>query len=183
MILIAITGTNGSGKGTVVEYLVNEKGFTHFAARDFLTHEVKKRGLVVDRSSMRLVANELRAEHEPAYVVKQLFSQAEKDGCERAVIESVRNIGEAEFLKSEGALLIAVDADQYLRYARVEERRSATDQVDFETFVEHEVREMKPVGPHDMDLLGVMALSDITIMNDGSREELQRAIETAIQGV
>jgi dephospho-CoA kinase len=180
MVLIGITGTNGSGKGTVVEYLVKEKGFTHYAARDFLTGEVERRGLLVDRSSMRLVANELRAEHEPAYVVKQLFLQAEKDRCERVVIESVRNIGEAEFLKSEGAFLIAVDANQHLRYERVQERRSATDLVDFETFVEHEEREMKPVGPHDMDLRGVMALSDVTIENNGSYKDLQGSIESVL---
>lgn len=180
MILIGITGTNGSGKGTVVDYLVKTKGFTHYAARDFLTREVEKRGLAVDRSSMRLVANGLRAEHEPAYVVKQLFSQAENEKCERVVIESVRNIGEAEFLKSKGAFLIAVDADQHLRYERVQERRSATDQIDFATFVEHEEREMKPVGPHDMDLRGVMALSDVTIQNDGTLSELQAQIEKVV---
>ncbi len=180
MMLIAVTGTNGSGKGTVVEYLVKNKGFTHYAARDFLTKEILRRGLTVDRTSMRLVANDLREAHEPAYVVKQLFLQAEKDGCERIVIESVRNIGEAEFLKSKGAFLIAVDADQRLRYERVQERRSATEQVDFETFVEHEEREMRPVGPHDMDIRGVMALANATIENNGSYEELEKSIEKVL---
>ncbi len=183
MILIGITGTNGSGKGTVVDYLVKTKGFTHYAARDFLTREVEERGLLVDRSSMRLVANELRAKHEPAYVVKSLYEEAIKNGEERVVIESVRNIGEAEFLKLNGALLIAVDAEQHLRYERVQERRSSTDQVTFETFVEHEEREMKPVGPHDMDLRGVMALSDETIMNDDSLEALHAHIEKVLENV
>ena len=183
MILIGITGTNGSGKGTVVDYLVKEKGFTHYAARDFLTHEVTKRGLPLDRSSMRDVANDLRAVHEPAYVVKQLFLQAQNDQCERAVIESVRNIGEATFLEAQGAFLIAVDADQNLRYERVQARRSATDQVDFDTFVEHEEREMKPVGPHDMDLRGVMALADVTIQNGDSLVELHAQVEKVLQAV
>ncbi|MDB5189224.1 MAG: Dephospho-CoA kinase, partial [Parcubacteria group bacterium] len=31
--LIAITGTNGSGKGAVVEYLVSQKGFSRYTAR------------------------------------------------------------------------------------------------------------------------------------------------------
>ena len=180
MILIGITGTNGSGKGTVVEYLVKEKGFRHYAARDFITAEINRRGLAVDRTSMRLVANELRANHEPAYIVKQLFEQAVTDTCEKVVIESVRNIGEAEFLKANGALLVAVDANQKLRYERVQARRSATDQVDFETFVHHEEREMNPVGPHDMDIRGVMAMADSTIMNDGSLDELQTAIERVL---
>ncbi len=177
MLLIAITGTNGSGKGTVVDYLVKEKGFKHYAARDFITKEVEKRGLPLDRSSMRQVANELRAEYEPAYVVKSLYEEAAQNGEEKVVIESVRNIGEAEFLKEKGALLLAVDADQRLRYERVKSRRSATDQVDFDTFIEHEEREMHPVGPHDMDLRGVMALADATILNNDSYEVLEKEVE------
>lgn len=181
MILIGITGTNGSGKGTVVDYLVKEHGFKHYAARDFLTKEIIRRGLTVDRSSMREVANDLRATHEPAYVVKSLYAEAVQNTEERIVIESVRNIGEAEFLKAQGAFLIAVDADQKLRYGRVQARRSATDQVDFSTFVEHEEREMHPVGPHDMDIRGVMALSDATVMNDGSLTELHAHIEEVLK--
>ena len=183
MTLIGITGTNGSGKGTVVDYLVMEKGFLHYSARDFITAEINRRGLVVDRTSMRLVANELRANYEPAYIVKQLFEQAVTDTCEKVVIESVRNIGEAGFLKAHDAILIAVDADQKLRYERVQSRRSATDQVDFETFVHHEEREMNPVGPHDMDIRGVMAMSDVTILNDGSLEELHAQLEKVLKKV
>jgi dephospho-CoA kinase len=183
MKLIGITGTNGSGKGTVVEYLVRKHGFRHYAARDFLTKEVKRRRLVLDRSSMRDVANDLRATHEPAYVVKSLYEEAVQNNEERVVIESVRNIGEAEFLKEHGAFLIAVDADQVLRYERVQARRSATDQVDFPTFVEHEEREMHPVGLHDMDLRGVMALADATIQNNGSYEELQKEMEKILTNI
>lgn len=180
MVLIGITGTNGSGKGTVVRYLVAQKGFRHYAARAFLTDELVKRGLSVDRSSMRLLANEFRLQYEPAYVIRQLFEQAKRDECDRVVIESVRNVGEAVFLKEQGALLIAVDADQRLRYARVEKRRSSTDHVDFATFLEHEEREMNPVGSHDMDIRGVMLQADVTIENNGTIEVLHEDIERAL---
>lgn len=180
MIVLGITGTNGSGKGTVVDYLIQEKGFRHYAARDFLTQALTHRNIPVDRSSMRLIANELRAQHEPAYVIKSLYQKAVDDVCERVVIESVRNVGEAEFLKSVGAILIAVDADQMLRYTRVQERRSSTDQVDYLTFIEHEEREMRPVGPHDMDLRGVMALADVTIENSGSLQQLHAHVDRVL---
>lgn len=183
MLLIAITGTNGSGKGKAVEYLVKKHNFKHYAARDFLTREILRRGMAVDRTSMRSVANELRAKYEPAYVVKSLYEEAVQNGEERIVIESVRNIGEAEFLKDKGALLIAIDADQKLRYERVQARRSATDQVDFPTFIEHEEREMRPVGPHDMDLRGVMALADVTIENSGSLSDMEHEIERVLENV
>lgn len=183
MILIGITGTNGSGKGTVVDYLVGKKGFKHYAARDFLTAEIKRRGMEVDRTTMRLVANDLRATHRPSYVIEELYAQAVNEKCEQTVIESVRNIGEAEFLKEQGAFLIAVDADQKLRYERVQARRSSTDQVDFDTFVEHEEREMNPVGPHDMDIRGVMKLADVTILNGGTLEVLHAQIEEVLKKI
>lgn len=178
--IIGITGTNGSGKGTVVEYLVSEKGFAHYSVRDFLTAELIKAGRTVDRSEMRLLANELRATKDPAYIIRSLYEKALADGVENAVIESVRNVGEATFLKSVGVFLLAVDADQHLRFERVQERRSATDQVDFPTFVHHEEREMNPVGHHDMDIRGVMALAGATIENNTTKEALHSAVEGVI---
>ncbi len=178
--MIGITGTNGSGKGTVVEYLVSEKGFAHYSVRHFLTSQLEEAGRTVDRSEMRLLANELRATKDPAYIIRSLYEKALADGVENAVIESVRNVREAEFLKSAKVFLLAVDADQQLRFARVQERRSATDQVDFPTFVHHEEREMNPEGPHDMDIRSVMALADATIVNDSTRELLHSKVEGAI---
>jgi dephospho-CoA kinase len=178
--IIGITGTNGSGKGTVVEYLVSEKGFAHYGVRDFLTAQLVTSGRTVDRSEMRLLANELRATKDPAYIIRSLYEKAVADGVKHAVIESVRNVGEAEFLKSKGVFLVATDADQQLRFNRVQERRSATDQVDFLTFVHHEEREMKPEGPHDMDIRGVMALADATIENNTTKEMLHAAVEDVI---
>jgi dephospho-CoA kinase len=183
MIVLGITGTIGSGKGTVVDHLVDQKGFRHHAVRDYLTELLIERGMTVDRTGMREVANELRKAHEPAYVVKQLYERALRDGHERVVIESIRNVGEAEFLKSQGAHLVAVDADQKLRYERVQSRRSATDQVDFPTFVEHEEREMQPAGPHDMNVRGVMKLADATITNNGSLEGLHSEIDRVLTNI
>jgi hypothetical protein len=43
-----------------------------------LIEEIKKRNLPVDRDSMREVANDLRATYHPAYIVEQLYFQAEQ---------------------------------------------------------------------------------------------------------
>ncbi len=176
--VIGITGTNGSGKGTVVKYLIEKKEFHHYAVREYLTELLKARDAVVDRSAMRLIANELRLAHDPAYVIRTLYERALENGHTHVIIESIRNVGEAQFLKSQGAYLIAIDADQRLRYERVQGRRSATDRVDFETFFEQEEREMHhPVGPHDMDVRGVMALADYTLVNNGTLRTLHEQIE------
>ncbi len=137
--------------------------------------QVRARSLIIS-----LKRRDLRAQYEPAYVVKEIYKKAVAEQAEKVVIESIRNVGEAEFLKSVGAFLIAIDADQMLRYTRVQARRSATDQVDFLTFVEHEEREMRPVGPHDMDVRGVMKLGDATLENTATLKELQHSLDVAL---
>lgn len=108
--IIGIAGTIGAGKGTVVDFLVKEKGFTHVSARMIWTRELEARGLPVNRDSMTKLANELRAEHGPAYFMEQALSV--KSDNSSVVIESVRTVGEVELLRRNGGVLLAVDADQ-----------------------------------------------------------------------
>ena len=56
--ILGITGYAGAGKGVVVDYLVVHYGFKHFSIRDFLTEEVKRRGLPVDRETMGMIGND-----------------------------------------------------------------------------------------------------------------------------
>jgi dephospho-CoA kinase len=177
--IIGITGTIGAGKGTVVDYLMQQKGFAHYSVRDFLMKEVEKRGLVPDRDSTRTVGNELRATHGPEFLVQLAYDYAVTAGGD-ALIESVRAIGEAQFLKSRGAFLLAVDADQQLRYTRIQQRGLSTDHVDFETWKEQEAKELASSDPHGMNVNAVMQMADFRIENNGSVEELHQKIETML---
>src|SRR6185503_9278842 len=138
--IIGITGTLGAGKGTVVEYLKN-KGFRHFSARSFFVEEFNKRGLPVSRDTMVEVANDLRAKNGPGYFTQEAMKRAGAEGGD-VVIESIRSIGEAEYLKAHGAALWAVDADIQKRYERIALRASETDKISFEKFKADEEKEM-----------------------------------------
>lgn len=173
--IIGVTGTNGAGKGTVVDYLV-EKGFAHYSVRDLLVEEIGKRGLAVDRSAMREVGNELRKNHGPAHIIETLYARAEAARGD-ALIESIRAVAEAEFLKGRGAAIIAVDAERRLRYKRIIARGSATDRLSFEAFCEQEDREMSGIDPWDMNVFGVMKMADYTIENAGSLDELHATVD------
>lgn len=179
--IIGITGTDGSGKGTVVSYLVNQNGFKHYSARSFILEHIEKEGLERTRNQMRLTANKLRKEYGNDFVVRQAFERVEKEGVTSAVIESVRALAEAEFLKSKGGILLAVDADQGLRYERVQERRSESDKVTYEQFIEHEELERNDPDPHGMQKAEVMKMADYTITNNGTLEELHEQVEVFLE--
>lgn len=177
--IIGITGTIGAGKGTVVDFLKETKGFTHYSVRDFLMEEIDRRGMPRDRNSMNEVGNALRLTHGPSYLMEVAHARALEEGND-ALIESVRAIGEAEFLKASGAFLLAVDADRKLRYERIVARGSSTDHVDFETWVAQEERELASTDPTEMNIIGVMQMADARIENDGTLEELHKKVEAVL---
>jgi dephospho-CoA kinase len=181
--IIGITGTIGAGKGTIVEYLVSQNHFLHFSVRDFLVEEIEKRKMPVNRDSMVIVANDLRATHSPSYITDQLFERAVKSG-KNAVIESIRAVGEIESLKKNNDfILFAVDADIRKRYERIRLRQSATDNIDFDTFVANEKREMTTTDPTKQNLSECIKKADYVFTNDKDIIDLQRDVEKILNEI
>ncbi|NVO03937.1 MAG: AAA family ATPase [Bacteroidetes bacterium] len=182
MIIIGITGTIGAGKGTIVDFLI-EKGFVHYSVRTFITQELNRRGIEVNRDNMVVVANEMRAKNSPSYIIEQLYEQASqsKQNC---IIESIRTIGEVEQLKKYGNFcLFAVDAKPALRYNRILERNSETDQITYEVFLENEKREMTSDDMNKQNLSKCISMANYIIENNGTKEELNRKVEEILNDI
>lgn len=183
MLIIGITGTLGAGKGTIVDYLIDEKGFRHFSARTFVTKEIIKRGMPVNRDSMVVVANDLRLQNSPSYIIDSLFDEARATGTD-SVIESIRTPGEIISLREKGRFfLLAVDAPAEERYRRIQKRASETDHISFATFIENEEREMASTDPFRQNVGRCIEMADFVVQNSGSIEFLHQQIESILDQI
>ena len=181
MKIIGITGTIGAGKGTVVEYLVENYGFTHYSVRNFLIQKAQKLNLPLNRDTYVALANALRENHSPSYIVDELYKEAAKNGAD-AIIESIRTSGEIESLRTkENFALWAVDADPKIRYERIIARKSETDHISFETFLANEQREMTAEDPTKQNLAACIRQADFLFINNGDFEKLYQQIESAVR--
>lgn len=182
MIIIGITGTIGAGKGTIVE-LLRKKGFQHYSVRDFLVEEIKKRGLEINRDTMTSTANSLREEFGADYIIKTILNVAITNG-QNCIIESIRNDKEIELLRNiHNFYLFSIDADIKTRYERISLRKSATDNVSFETFVENEKREMQSEGDNSQNIAVCMQKADYNFNNDKDINALQEQVEEVLRQI
>lgn len=183
MIIIGITGTLGAGKGTISDYLIDKKGFLHFSTGGFITEEIKKRGLEVNRDNMILVGNDLRQKNSPSFIAEQLYERAKKTN-KNCIIESLRTVGEIEALKKRGDFyLFAVDANQKKRYERIILRKSEKDNVTFEKFLEQEKKEMQSTDPAKQNISACIKLADFVFINEKTVNELHTEIDKVLEKI
>ena len=174
--IVGITGTLGAGKGTVVNYLAKHE-FKHYSVREFLEIEINNRGLVVNRDSMVMIANDLREKYGPSYIVDELYNLAKVNGG-NAVIESIRCVGEVESLRRQGDfILLGIDADVELRYTRISDRKTETDLISFDRFVRDEQREMNNKDSTRGNISACLEMADHIFKNNWTVEELYQKIE------
>ena len=172
MIIIGITGTLGAGKGTIVDFLIEEEGFDHYSVRGFLLEEMKKMGMPENRDSMTSLANKLRSAYGPSYITDELYERANAEG-HNCVIESIRTPGEILSLRRKSDFyLFAVDASPRRRFNRIKSRGSETDEVSFKEFMANEKREMDSDDPHKQNLSKCIEMADHRFENNGSVKQL-----------
>ena len=169
-IIIGLVGTNGAGKGAVVEILQG-LGFSHFSASDYINEVITTRGMVINRDNQRLIANELRKGYSPDIIALNLLKKAVKKAP--AVIEAWRCPGEVESLQKEGVYIIGVDAPKELRYERIKGRGSEKDDISFEKFLEQEAKESSGITPWDMNIPECIKMANHVFQNIHDKEQLE----------
>lgn len=185
MRIIALAGTNGSGKDALGEILAKYHGYLFISMTDILREELKRRSLPIERKNMRLVGNEWRRKLGLGVLIDKAAEifKSKSSGYKGLVIASLRNPGEVDRVHELGGRVVWLDAKPKVRYQRVIDRKRGTeDRKSYEQFLAEEQAEMRRDGDEaTLSLAEVKEMADVYIANNtDSLEDLQRLAEQAL---
>jgi dephospho-CoA kinase len=192
--IIGLAGTNGAGKDAVGALLADRHGYFFYSLTELLREECRRRGIPETRENTRMISTEWRRESGNMAVLidrsMDVFTEAGGFTAYKGfVMSSYRNPGEVDRLHELGGSLLWVDADQRVRYDRIQKNAAArnradTDNKTFEQVQQEEYEEMHPPANADgavLNLAAVKERADIFIANDGDTiDELDDALIRAL---
>jgi dCMP deaminase len=172
--IIGLTGRNASGKTEVSDYL-KARGFEYHSLSDEIREEVKSRGEAATREVLIAVGNELRARFGPGALAERVMKRL---GNERNyVVDSIRNPAEVEVLRRrKDFILVAVEADLAVRFARSRARGREGAAQTLEQFAGEERKELDSNDPASQQLLATHRLAEVVLSNNGSVVELHEKL-------
>jgi dephospho-CoA kinase len=170
--VLGIVGLPGSGKTEAAKAL-SELDVAYVRMGDVVWQEVERRGLRLTDDNIAKISEEFREKEGMGAIAKRCVPliKAAGKGKKAVVVDGIRGISEVnEFRKAfgKGFHLIAVIADEKIRYRRVASRRREGDPLTPEKFRERDMREL------GWGLGEALAMADITFKNEGPVEELRR---------
>lgn len=187
--IIGVSGTNGAGKDTVGHMLADKHGYLFISVTDILRKEAERRGLRVERETLRSISAQWRRELGLGVLMDKAVAEYEtlKSKYAGVVIASLRNPGEADRVHALGGTVIWVDADPRVRYERVQAAiatrgRPGEDSKTFEQFKAEEAVEMKRTGDSaTLDMSAVKERSDVAVINsDKPQDEFLKDVALAL---
>ncbi len=185
MKVVGLTGTIGSGKEVVKEFLEKNFNTATVTLSSLLKEEsLIKKGIKITRDIRQNLGNELRKQYGPEILVKIAigFMPRNKD---LLVIDGLRNPAESDFLKKnfgENYKLVGVDAPKEVRFDRTLKRGKESDPKTFEEFLQVDERDQGKGEPSYGQQVGeCMQMADFVVDNSGTMEELKRKLQELLK--
>jgi dephospho-CoA kinase len=168
--IIIITGMPGAGKSEVANAFQNA-GYPLIIMGDVIREETRNRELEANPENTKKVMLELRELHGPGAVAIRCLDGLCKQDSDFVVIEGCRSIAEVDVFDdyAEEVMIVCVHTSPKIRFSRLQERNREDAPATWEIFRERDIREIS------VGLGGVIALSDIMLINEGTLDNIQNS--------
>lgn len=194
-LLIALTGSVGSGSSWVADFLSKEDGFRVFSIRkEILEKEAKKKNIDLTknrRSKLQTIGNNLRKEdirkgNFGGILIRKAIGILEREKCKKPIVVcSIKNPSEVKELKKySNAYLIAVDTSFQIRWERIREEQYDNNLAQFLADDERDKDEGLTIKNQDgkicyygQQVQKCVDLADIVIDNDKDFNDSEENVE------
>lgn len=165
MKIVIITGMPGAGKSEVADAF-RDAGYPIIVMGDVIRAETRNRGLEPNPENTKKVMLDLRKLHGPGAVAIRCIDGLCNQESNLIVIEGCRSIAEIDVFDdyAEELIIIGVHTSPKVRFTRLQERNREDAPPTWDVFRERDIREIS------VGLGGVIALSDIMLINEGTLE-------------
>jgi len=175
--LIGITGRLAAGKETLTGFF-RDKDFKYYESSRVLREELEKRNIEITRTNMQNLGDKWRREYGPGALMKKLLEKINPN--ENCIIDSLRNAGEADYLRQnvQDFVLIAITADQKLRWERMQKRGKPSDPKTWKEFLIVDERDYFDANnPMGQQVRECIKKADYLIINKDINESMKKIEE------
>lgn len=177
--VIGVGGEIGSGKDEVLKYLKARYGIPYISTGDLVRHIAEAENVEATRENLAKISARCFEEEGKGCFIRRAATEIIKRGWEIAGISGVRSPEDVKILRDtfgKGFILIRVDiSDLQTRFQRVRLRHEERDPLTFEQFLKQDRNEEKT-----FNISHAGRLADYALNNDGSLEDLHRAIDELV---
>ena len=177
--VIGVVGEIGSGKDEVLKYLKARYGIPYISTGDLVRHIAEAENVEATRENLAKISARCFEEEGKGCFIRRAATEIIKRGWKIAGISGVRSPEDVKILRDtfgKGFILIRVDiSDLQTRFQRVRLRHEERDPLTFEQFLEQDRNEEKT-----FNISHAGRLADYALNNDGSLEDLHRAIDELV---
>ena len=165
----------GAGKSEVATAF-QDAGYPIIVMGDVIREETQSRGLEANPENTKKVMLELRKLHGPGAVATRCIDGLCNQESNIIVVEGCRSIAEIDVFDdyAEELTIVGVHTSPKVRFARLQERNREDAPPTWEVFRERDIREIS------VGLGGVIALSDIMLINEGTLESFRESIKELV---
>ena len=160
----------GAGKSEVADAFRNA-GYPLIIMGDVIREETRSRGLEANPANTKKVMLELRELHGLGAIATRCLDGLCNQESDIIVIEGCRSIAEIDVFDdyAEEVTIICVHTSPKIRFARLQDRNREDAPSTWEIFRERDIREIS------VGLGGVIALSDIMLINEGTLDNIRNS--------